>query len=123
MQITAPYQLLAAAAVLLCLAGCESEQEISHDEYGDQWPFTVASGTLRCEQDTMIVFTPHDGPYEGVTFAVNGSAKPQYRDVDPIWRSDDTLKDELMKAGATSDSVSMLKIPIGEIITQGLELC
>jgi hypothetical protein len=49
---------------------------ITRAEYGDDWPFDVAAGTLRCYDDPLsdriyVVFDTGDG----IEYALNGSAR------------------------------------------------
>lgn len=47
---------------------------------GDKWPFTVASATLKCDKDAVILVA------DGRTYGVNGFAKTSgYADIEPIW--------------------------------------
>lgn len=72
---------------------------------GDDWPLTVADGTIRCENGGQVTF---EGG--GTKYAVNGTARGQtdLPDIDPIW----------------ADSTDGLgKKNIGPIISVGLTLC
>jgi hypothetical protein len=78
---------------------------ITAEQYGEDWPFTVSEGTLRCEHTSSIVFIT-----EGRKYAVNGTAMGTGGlDLDPIWAAD-------------PKGISP-KISIGNIIQTGLALC
>lgn len=56
-------------------------KEVSAAEYGDKWPFTVGSGTIRYIEPQKVVFSTSTG----ATYALNGAAQKEYAAVDPIW--------------------------------------
>ena len=71
-----------------------------------EWPFTVASGRLKCEAGS-VTFEPSGGPRYGV----NGTAKSAgYPDVTPVWADDDELD-------------YGLKVDISQVLNRGLSLC
>jgi hypothetical protein len=80
---------------------------ITRDEFGDDWPFTVEGGVLRCEGEGgvgAVIFEAEETEY-----GVNGVAKSQgYADIEPIWADEPST-------GAKKN--------IGPIIDRGLELC
>lgn len=55
--------------------------EITREEFGDKWPFTVEGGTLSCRGSNEVYFTVN-----GVTYAVNGAARnsKRYAEIDEI---------------------------------------
>lgn len=58
------------------------QRVVSRSDFGDAWPLTVESGTLRCEPGRAVVFRSPDG----TDYAVNGSAMDgRYRDIEAIW--------------------------------------
>ncbi|MFE9173801.1 DUF2511 domain-containing protein [Streptomyces kebangsaanensis] len=67
------------------------------------WPFTVASGTLACSGQA-VTFTIPEG-----TYGLNDAAQRKHPAPDPIWADDPN------NAGT--------RIPLTEVIAQGLELC
>lgn len=74
------------------------------------WPFDAPSVTLACRNPTarragMVTATTPDGR----EYAVNGTARSRYPDVDPIWLDD--------------PQVAGLKVNIGGAIDRGLALC
>ena len=81
-------------------------EEISEKDYGDKWPFTVASGRVECIAPSKVVFHAN-----GKTYAVNGMASgdKRFRDLREIWRDN---PDPIFP-----------KINIGPIIDKGLTLC
>ena len=105
-----------AAAGLVLLGACSGGQEsasgmaVSQAQYGDDWPLTVAEGTLRCEHGYAVTFEAPDG----TKYAVNGMATTWasqygYKDIDPIWAD-------------APDGFAPMK-SIGVLISDGLELC
>lgn len=82
---------------------------------GLKWPLTVASGYLGCEGSAVWFST-----LDGVTYGVNGAAS-QYKDIKPIWASDEKMMRELRAAGAGSGP--QVKINIGDLIDEGRKLC
>lgn len=79
---------------------------LSRADFGKDWPFTVSSGVLTCDDPGAVTFTA-----DGTTYAVNGTASglDKGADVKAIWKKDPTLP------GA--------RINIGPIIDRGLKLC
>jgi uncharacterized protein DUF2511 len=75
--------------------------EISQAEYGDQWPFAIQQGRLRCEGTGAVIFTAR-----GKDYGVNGMAGSRYASIEPVRKS-------------TGDP----SINIGSIISRGLTLC
>ena len=73
--------------------------------FNEDWPLTVTSGVLKCE-DSAVIFTSG-----GRTYAVNGMATTWDLgvDIDPIW--------------ADNPELEGLKINIGPLIAKGLTLC
>lgn len=95
------------------VAGSEVIDKASFDK---EWPLTVDSGTLSCEQvpgvrsGQLVTFTT-----QGKTYAVNGTAKGHAKnrgwieEIRPIWKD--------------HPDVPGLKIPISSLIDRGLQLC
>ena len=81
--------LVAATAVIAVSGGCGGSSDssaqgkrLAKSSFSGTWPFTVDSGTLRCELPTAIVFTA-----DGSDYAVNGTAMDAgYADIRPIWK-------------------------------------
>jgi hypothetical protein len=84
-------------------------RSVSRAEFGDRWPLTVDSGTLRYEPGHAVVFRAPDG----TDYAVNGSAHGgRYRDIGAIW-ADNTDP-------ATADYIP--KVDLAPLIDAGLAL-
>lgn len=118
------HRLALITLVVLLVAGCGAAPEvavpatsvrpagtITRANLGEQWPFTVEQGEVRCLNSTgtglgEVVFIA-----EGTTYAINGPAKSRkiYADIATIWRDD--------------PSYPGLKVSIGPIIDLGLKLC
>ena len=75
--------------------------EISQAEYGDQWPFAIQRGRLRCEGSGAVIFTAR-----GKDYGVNGMAGRRYASIMLVQKS-------------TGDP----SFDIGSIISRGLTLC
>ena len=73
---------------LACVAcgGPSNERLLTEEDFGDDWPFTVAAGTVRCVQNAVTFDA------DGVTYAVNGRASlAVYRMVFGQPRQDDLM--------------------------------
>lgn len=83
---------------------------ISKAQMGAEWPFTVESGTLRCDPvaglGQSVTFEAN-----GKTYALNGTAKTKtgLPPVDPIW--------------AKNPDIPGAKMNIGPVISKGTALC
>ena len=75
--------------------------EISQAEYGDQWPFAIQQGRLRCEGTGAVIFNAR-----GKDYGLNGMAGTRYASMQPVRKS-------------TGDS----SFDLGFIISRGLTLC
>jgi Protein of unknown function (DUF2511) len=87
---------------------------VSRTDYGNDWPLTVESGTLRCDPPSAVTFTTENG----TTYWINGTAASMadgngWLDVEPIWADD---------PDPTYEGLD-LKINIGPLIDDGLTLC
>lgn len=80
----------------------------TQEEYGDAWPFTVASGTLACDEPQLVTFTA-----DGTTYALNGAAAgaAAARGWQPDWTA-------IVRRDSSGDGVS-----IAPLIEKGLTLC
>lgn len=95
---------------------------VTEKEYGEEWPFTVSEGLLKCS-DKGVTFVSG-----GVVYAVNGTATSHgFADIEPIWKYDEAMLSELAKAYNTTleemKKTSPMRISIGPIIKDGLKLC
>ena len=75
--------------------------EISQAEYGDQWPFAIQQGRLRCEGTGAVIFKAR-----GKDYGLNGMASTRYASMQPVRKS-------------TGD----FSFDLGFIISRGLTLC
>ena len=81
-----------------------SSTDVGKPWSGDKWPFTVSSGTLKCDRDAVIFVVG------GRTYAVNGTAGSRgFTDIAPIWRD--------------NAAIPGTKIYIGVVLDPGLKLC
>jgi hypothetical protein len=106
---------IASVSVVLSLAivacagtpGAEGKSEsVSRADFGEDWPLTVDSGVLSCEDGGYVYFTA-----DGTRYAVNGFAmtKGDAPRINTIWANDPT-------------GLSPRK-NIGPLIDRGLALC
>jgi hypothetical protein len=73
--------VLLAVLLTACNVRPSNEREITRDEYGDRWPFTVERGILSCTDNAVVLTTG------GTAYAVNGQARTRgYAPTEPIWR-------------------------------------
>lgn len=77
----------------------DGQLSVTSDNFGRDWPLTVAEGTLVCERDAVYFDSG------GVRYGVNGWAEAA--EIRPIWR----------------DARYGLKKNIGPLIDVGLKLC
>lgn len=99
--------LLTAAGALAACGGDAPSEQLGRADWGDEWPLTVDSGTVRCEDGGLVLFEA-----DGTTYAVNGTAmsqRPELPEVDEIW--------------ADNPDIPGAKIDIGPVLDSGLELC
>lgn len=90
------------------VGGDQQEGRITSANYGDEWPFTVAEGTLRCEGSDGVGAVTFEA--DGTVYGLNGTAKSRgFPEFDPIWLDD--------------PQVEGLKTNVGPIIERGLALC
>lgn len=86
-----------------------------HEGCGDfgEWPLTVKSGVLQCEEEIVSSFVVQRVTFttpDGTVYAVNGHALDAgYPDIKPIWKKD---------PGSYG-----LRVNIGPLIDRGLRLC
>jgi hypothetical protein len=72
--------------VLTITACTNNKKHVSKGDYGQDWPFSVESGTVQCVGDELHIIFKADGS----TYALNEAAKSsgEYDDVEDIIRSD-----------------------------------
>ena len=61
--------------------------------FGAEWPFTVDSGTVKCEEPGALIFVSNEGDRH---YSLNGTAKAQIgypypNEVKDIWKFDPTM--------------------------------
>ncbi len=103
-----------------------ASEKIHESDFGEEWPFTVPDGVLRCSGANDVTFVS-----QGTEYAVNGSAQPMYENIDPIWKLDMPLNEEMAEAMVEAFDMTIeeareenqFKINIGPIIDAGLALC
>jgi len=83
-----------------------NERFVTAEQFGDAWPLTVESGTLRCERGIIVVFV-----HNGQRYAMNGTAR----------RADGVLPTE--EIWKNNPELPGTKIVITPLIQAGLELC
>lgn len=102
---------------------------ISATDFGEDWPFTVDSGSLSCVRSSVI-FTVN-----GNSYGINGVAKSSsngYLDVEDIWKYDPEML-EFQRELAESENKTLVeiqremggtpRISISKVLDAGLELC
>lgn len=122
------------ASVLALIVACgdsvpdDAKGLIKRSDYGEQWPFTVESGYLECQQGSIVTFTA-----DGIEYGVNGTALSRgYKDIVAIWAEDPSFYEMAQTfADSSGDDVNDIikqmgeptRINIGLIIKAGLERC
>ena len=112
------YLILVLVSALMLLSGCtggdgvEEGVELSREDFGDDWPFTIPKGYADCVRGNAAVFRvelDYDDYLDG-TYALTGAAMSAgYPEINPIWRDNPNIE------GA--------KISIRPIIDIALEEC
>ena len=119
---------VAALTLPLFLTVCQSPSsqwtDVSITEFEDEWPFTIASGGLRCLSPGAVIFSPDNG---ATVYSVNGLADVRaetesWHSIRPIWKDID-LSDWPAEAAAWTRESGGGKVSIGPIVRRGLELC
>lgn len=102
--------IVAATLILVgCGAGRQDSRAVSRAEFGSEWPFTVAEGTVFCRVPSQALFESN-----GETYPLNGSASARsaqegYRNLNDIWRP--------------NPDIPGTRVPIGDMIQLALEQC
>jgi hypothetical protein len=106
---TASVFVVLSVAIVACAgtpgAGGKSER-VSRADFGEEWPLTVDSGVLSCEEGGFVYFTADDTRYAVNGFALTKGDAPR---IDAIWANDPTD--------------ASLRRNIGPLIDRGLALC
>lgn len=97
------------ANALLCaaflLSACDNGNEVSASDFGDDWPFTVSSGEIKCIGSSAAVFI-----HGNTTYQLNGMAQNRgYAPIQPIWRD--------------NPKISGTKVSIAPLLKAALALC
>jgi hypothetical protein len=100
-----------ATAFIIAVCACGSSRVASSKDYGASWPFTIRSGTLRCQGPGSVTIETDDK-----TYAVNGvasgyAADKGWADVNDIW------------ANGPDVAGFGMKKDLGAVIEDGLALC
>lgn len=90
-------------AVLL-LAACQPGVQVTREEYGPAWPFTVERGYVDCH-DGAATFRSN-----GIEYQLNGTAMTRgYRPLESIWRE--------------NPDIPGTRIGLGDILERALKEC
>lgn len=101
--------VLLAGLLAACSSGAQ-EVRVTQAEFGDEWPFSVPDGTLRCEGSGGSGAVTFEA--QGRLYGVNGTAKSKgLPGIEPIWVADPAAPG------------LGLKKSVGPIIDRGLQLC
>lgn len=97
------------ALIVMCLIpACSQEKKginVSKDEFGDKWPFTVEAGVVDCVKGGGAIFKSN-----GQSYQLNGTASHMgFQPINPIWRDNPDIKGT--------------KINIGPMISLALQQC
>ncbi len=102
----------------------KSERVIYRVDYGNEWPFTVDKGVLKCTSNQVLFLA------NGKHYAINGSAQSSansqgYSSLEEIWAYDAVIVQQLLAMGYSKAEVEEIKprISITRIIQDGLSLC
>lgn len=103
-----------ARVALFARARGRGSMAVRREDLGDEWPLTVARGTLRCTGSARLGAVTFEAP-NGRVYAVNGTARsrPGTREIDPIWAPS---RDPILRDMGG-------RVSIGTLIALGLALC
>jgi hypothetical protein len=96
--------------LVLTFVACNGNQkQIKESDFGEEWPFTVKSGTVECTSDTYAVIFKSGG----VSYALNDAARKSemYVDINSILKSD------------TNYYGKEVRMDMSPIEFEGLKLC
>ena len=75
---------ITAILLAIVLTSCfNTGKKVTKKKFGDQWPFTVDQGHVKCLHENRIIFHA-----ERQTYGVNDIAKKTFFDIEKIWRTD-----------------------------------
>ena len=104
------FSLALVAVLIIGLAACDNNSKrLSKSGFGDEWPFTVSSGNVRCVgTDFQLTFEAG-----GKTFALNDAARAseEYEDISSIVKADENYPG------------GQVKMDLSVIEFEGLKLC
>ena len=99
--------LLLLASVLVSCGG--SGVEVTRQQYGEAWPFTVDSAVVDCDAGGRAIVSTKRPDVTG-TWALTGAARSYgYPAVDPFWRD--------------SPTIPGTKVPLTQMIALALRQC
>lgn len=83
---------------------------VTREDFGDDWPLTVDSAEVRCEEGRFVVLEA-----EGETYGLTGAAQTHLdlAPPDPIWRN----------APDVPEGMEPWKVSLRPLTERGLELC
>ncbi|MEQ8324362.1 MAG: DUF2511 domain-containing protein [Vicingaceae bacterium] len=87
----------------------DSSKRLTASDFGDEWPFTVESGWIECNDDPFVIVFKADGH----RYALNDAARAteKYEDVSVIVKEDPNYPG------------SQVKMDVSIIEFEGLKLC
>ena len=94
--------------VMLTLACNGNQKLLSNSDFGDEWPFTVNSGTVECLGDPfMVIFTSG-----GVSYALNDAAKSsgEFEEIEAILKIDENYQGRQVKMNTSLIEFEGLKV-------------
>ncbi|GMV44503.1 MAG: hypothetical protein AMXMBFR64_62190 [Myxococcales bacterium] len=95
------------------------ERHVQRADFGETWPFTVESSTLRCEPPSVVTFRSNAATYALNGVAGNAASRRGWKRVDAIWAVDEALK----KALFAEDGGFVPRIDMSPMIDAALALC
>lgn len=110
--------LICAVLAAVCSTAAQAKDKpVKQGEFGDAWPFTVASGSVACERGAGAIFKTN-----GKTYALNGMAKSMgFQELTPIWRINPALKAYPM-TGKNGEKI-YARVSLTEMIDLALSQC
>ena len=117
------------ALALILLTACGNGVEVTRSEYGEDWPFTVKEGVVKCLSDNSVIFVA-----DGVEYGLNGFAMGRgYAALERIWLIDEGFHYDMAEGVSKAKGVTLAeayemlgppttRISIGPILDLGLSL-